>query len=323
MIQLLLALFLTSKIFAADAKILVFCENKPAFTQNCKNTTSLSERSYDFVTHRIPDPVDRSQIPIQIEIKKLDVKGRTVIRNGREIIQISSDLPSIAAYQIVLVHELTHLIRHLYQPREVLWLDEGLAEFMGILFSNSREVTHEQKIRSSRYVFLSEHPEHYERHQLGYANAYFFMVYLYNRLGGESFLREVGTSPLAGWEAIAHAAKNLRAEGRIGIPEKYLSPAALFTHYAFATVFNDSTIAKYSLMSLDQNLLPLLNFEEPFSGEYEMPSAFVPSDEMLPALLQANSNCSVYSITGDYPLKIQKLKSSDPTANVKLLAVCL
>ena len=99
-------------------------------------------RAYNFVVSKIPDSENRNHCPIHIRFADLKGKhdGFTLREQQpcRDTILLDLQLERKLSAQLIVVHELTHLLRRQYNLNEELWLDEGLANLMKSLFCIKR-----------------------------------------------------------------------------------------------------------------------------------------------------------------------------------------
>ncbi|NUM87642.1 MAG: hypothetical protein HUU37_00420 [Bdellovibrionales bacterium] len=214
-----------------------------------------SSKVYEFVTKRIGDPRADEAIEIVFD-PAMECAGFVSREPGREReIRISTRIRSHVDFQVVLAHELTHVLRHAAQPDEAHWLDEGLAKWM-------------------EWGYVGDFPSHYAREIArkgevnltdgsfdcgtgdGYGGAYLLMLYLHNHLGGSRFISELARSPLKGWDAVEGAAQNLRVRRELGLPPALLTRKSLIWHFSLALLLNDPFAADFALLQIDSRFVP-------------------------------------------------------------------
>ena len=247
--------------FKGQASALVFDgDQRPGFEISDENLERFAAKAYRFVSARIPDGADRVANPIHLRFSELPngMHGFTPSRQVEDhTIYISSKLVrSHVDFQITLVHELTHLLRHTHQPDEELWLDEGLAHLMEVLYSGDWPMIFEKRLKAMKTVALTNDLAAYngsgDDGGDGYVTSFFAVLYLYNHLGADRFLAEVGSSKAIGWDNVIHAARELKKRGTIGIAIELLTPDTLWRHFTRAVQVNDPFAADYALLLLDR-----------------------------------------------------------------------
>ncbi len=217
----------------------------------------ISSKVYAFVSSYIEDA--HGNDPIQVIFDPgLECVGFSsrASEHLREI-RISTKIRSHVDYQVILAHELTHVLRHMYQPEEAYWLDEGLAKWMEWKYIGEFPTQYVTDIHASPAIRLLDQP--LDCHSSGppdYASAYFFVLYLRNHLGGDLFISSIATSPLSGWKNIENTAKDLRSRGVISIEPNLLNEKPLLEHFAFSLLLNDPFLADYALFQLDRKYRP-------------------------------------------------------------------
>lgn len=165
-------------------------------------------------------------------------------------VRIADQLQTMES-KLTLIHELVHVIRHQYNPHEVAWVDEGIAQFFEANYISLYPIDKNIRLNESKKIYLSSDYSEYKPQSHAYSISYFFIKYLYARFGGIDFLREVIKSPYSGWENIEKSLLQLKAKKRISVPDHFLNRQALWTHFIFATVLNTNRHADYGLFSVD------------------------------------------------------------------------
>lgn len=194
--------------------------------------------------------------PIKIIFKPLSGFHGFTPNSSREcnnLLYLDSGLMESVQIRVTMVHELIHIFRNQYNSHEEYWLNEGLAqliesEFIGIWPQDKFDA-----LNKLNYIFLSDKDIDFQPQGKGYAPAYFFMKYLYNRFGGLRLLRELITSPHSGWDNIESALIKLKQEKIISIPIEYLNRKSIWSHFALAILLNHPAYANYGLFLLDYN----------------------------------------------------------------------
>jgi hypothetical protein len=224
-------------------------EHVPSAFNNKKDLEEKTNRVYQFITSYIPDPIDRSLYPIEIEFipmpKYLGFVHHTTTANQK--VQIRANVKSAVEYQLILIHELSHILRNAYHPQEDLWLQEGLANLLQTLFSGEWPKELNEQFSNLPFVHLSNEPDHYELGSYGYATSYFFMLYLYERLGTKDFIYSIATSSKVGAENINQAAITYKQKYQSAIEDSFLTLDSLWRHFSVAALLNDSFLARYNL----------------------------------------------------------------------------
>ncbi|HEX7673150.1 MAG TPA: hypothetical protein VF412_03215 [Bdellovibrio sp.] len=163
-----------------------------------------------------------------------------------------------AETQLDLVHEFTHAYRHQFNTNEVAWLDEGLAKLMEYQYGGVWPVSYQERLRHNpRIVLSNDRRVDFSRGGDGYPSSFWLMIYLYNHLGGEKFLKKVLESPFSGWDNIERAARELQASGDISEPVAFLKRDQILFAFSVALFLNDEFAMKYGLFSIDTHYEPL------------------------------------------------------------------
>ncbi|MFL5814747.1 MAG: hypothetical protein ACJ763_14325 [Bdellovibrionia bacterium] len=244
--------------FSAPARMFQFQnKDKLNFSLEASEWERLSSKVYSFVSSYIPDP--RPQEPIEIVFDpELDCAGFSSrsAENHRQV-RINTKIRSQLDYQVILAHELTHVLRHMHQPNETYWLDEGLAKWMEWKYIGEFPKQMVTTLNSSSVVRLLDEPLNCgESGGSDYASSYFFVLYLRNHLGGDAFIQLIGTSKDQGWDNIERSAQALKSIGVISVDQQLLNRQSLLEHFAFALAFNNPFIADYALFLLDLKYSP-------------------------------------------------------------------
>lgn len=172
-------------------------------------------------------------------------------KNCQYVIRLNENLQNIEN-KLTLMHEFVHIIRHQYNPQEVVWLDEGLAQLIEAEYIQLFPHDKNQRLQDSNQVHLSSSREEYQPKSKAYATSYFFMKYLYSRFGGIELLRELIQSPHSGWDNIENSIRKLKQKKLISISESFLNRQSIWTHFVFAMTLNTTKYADYGLFLLDQ-----------------------------------------------------------------------
>lgn len=220
------------------------------------------DKAYNFITTYFPDEVNRSQCPITISFQDLKkVSGKAIYRKAlnanecdHEEIVLSLNAQDSWQSSPVVAHEVTHLLRYKHNSSEDQWLDEGLAKYMESQFVGYWPKRFESLGTSSEFR-LSE-------------NLGFLLVqYLYLNFGEMDLLRELINSPLSGWDNIEQAVVPLSEVGKTLIPHQFLNRRAIWRHFTFALVFNDTGFAEYGLFKIGEGYKPLIEEKSPLFSE--------------------------------------------------------
>lgn len=255
---LILSIILASvevRAFTYDYKTL------PKYFVDKKDLHEKTLRAYNFLTKYIPDPVDRNLYPIHIEFTALKNHLGFVHHsdNENQIIKVHDSMKSAVEYQLVLIHELTHILRNAYQPNEERWIQEGLANLMQTLYAGQWPKEFENNFRNLKYFHLSNNIDDYQLGSSGYLVSYFFTLYLYEHFGKNLFIKDVATGTNIGAENIEKAISTYQKRNSSSIDLDYLTLNSLWAHFSFAVLLNDSYLAKYSLFLLTPSYSPLWN----------------------------------------------------------------
>lgn len=245
----------------------VNCENTqntdpvPYFESNGEFEANLQE-AYQFVTRRVKDPVDRALCPIQIEFKDLKCKtmGFTPKKekecDDKIILDVSLERRWEA--QVALVHELTHVLRHHYNNQEELWLDEGIAKLMEILFTGFWNRDLERTLKSWPDFILSNDPDDYNIQGRGYADSYYFLQYLYSKFGRDTLLKAILENPTeTGWNNILTAIQQNNVNLQLNIKSEYLTKESVWANFAVSLVANNPSKGAHGLFFFDEHFSPI------------------------------------------------------------------
>lgn len=153
--------------------------------------------------------------------------------------------------KLSIIHELAHIIRHQYNPHEVVWLDEGIAQLIEAEYIQLFPMDKNERLNHAQEIHLSIQRDDYKPGHPSYSISYFFLKYLYSRFGGIHFVREALKSPYSGWENIEHSLKLLKQKNIISIADQFLNRQSLWTHFVFALTLNTSHHADYGLFLID------------------------------------------------------------------------
>ena len=228
-----------------------------SFSFSEEDVQKAARKVYEFVNARIPDPQPEEKIEIFLETRNSECTG-FVSRSAEDLrkIYISSEIKSLIDLQVILAHELTHVFRHHFLAEEAYWLDEGLAKWMEWNYIGEFPQEYLQEVHKAQYLPLQTEAFSCRGDRLNYAVSYFFILYLYNHLGGISFLREVAQSPLMGWENIENSARRVKEKNLISIDDSYLNRHSFLRHFAVALKLNDPFRADFALLQLDARYKP-------------------------------------------------------------------
>lgn len=254
-------------------------------------------------------------------------------------VRISSQLQTMES-KLTLIHELIHVIRHQYNPHEVVWLDEGIAQFVEANYILLYPIDKNKRLNESKEIHLSSNFFDYKPHSQAYSISYFFIKYLYSRFGGVDFLREVIKSPYSGWENVEKSLLQLKAKKRISVPDHFLNRQALWTHFIFAIVLNTNNYADYGLFSIDSKF-----------NNYSAQKVNDLSDEMVSSLIETKSaakalvleiedkqklseilnnihsksfkNLTMYAVQNHKEFKFIKINSSEDTHTLNSTEPCI
>ncbi len=238
-------------------------------------------KSYNFVTSKIFDRIDRSQCRIKIIFRDLEGKHYASIPNEvapcNEVISIEKNL-NREKVPIYLIHELTHILRRQYNKYEERWLDEGLANLMMYLNLKTWPTSIDERIKKKNDFTITTDYERYNiRNTSGYDTSTLLLFYLYNRLGGEEFLKYLLQSEKSGWANIESAAadisKNKKIDGKI-------NRQFILASFSIALLFNSDLLGKHTIYSIDYNYTPLIDLKNysfndvPLLNSNSLPSEF-------------------------------------------------
>lgn len=224
-------------------------------------------------------------------------------------VRIASQLQTMES-KLTLIHELIHVIRHQYNPHEVVWLDEGIAQFVEANYILLYPIDKNKRLNESKEIHLSSNFFDYKPHSQAYSISYFFIKYLYSRFGGVDFLREVIKSPYSGWENIEKSLLQLKAKKRISVPDQFLNRQALWTHFIFAIVLNTNNHADYGLFSIDSKFK---NYSAHKVNEW--------SDEMASSLIEKKSEAKALVLEIEDKQKLTEVLKSMTSENFKNLTI--
>lgn len=189
--------------------------------------------------------------------------------------------------QLVLIHELSHVIRHQFNPQEERWLDEGLAQLIETEYIGLWPYDKQKQLLSEDKLFLSNKNEDYSPKGKGYSTSYFFLKYLYNHFGGTHLVKLLLTSSEVGWDNILTSIHKLSDLGLIRIPRTFLSKQAIWNHFSFSVLLNDQSKADYGLFLLDYKFSSLEEknrslFESPkkIDSSYEAEVFYLPINRL-------------------------------------------
>ncbi|MES2768002.1 MAG: hypothetical protein V4596_02560 [Bdellovibrionota bacterium] len=230
----------------------------PKYFVNKADLEEKTQRAYNFLTKYIPDPIDRNLYPIKIELTPLENYLGFVHHtdNENQTIKVHDNMKSAVEYQLVLIHELTHILRNAYQPNEERWIQEGLANLIQTLYAGQWPEGFENQFRNLKFYHLSNDIEDYQIHSQGYLVSYFFMYYLYAHFGRELFIHDIATSSESGSKNIEAATLSYKKRNSSSIEPNFLTFDSIWTHFSFAVLLNDSYLAKYNLFFLDSSFSP-------------------------------------------------------------------
>lgn len=236
-------------------------------------------RAYNFVISKIPDKENRIRCPIHIRF--VDLKGKHdgfTLREQKpclDTILLDLQLERKLSAQLIVIHELTHLLRHQYNPNEELWLDEGLANLMKSLFLGLWPIEFENDLKNISEFSLTNSESFYTKSEFrGYTTSYFILHYLYNKLGGDSFLSLLLKSTKHGWDNIEEAANILSSRRQLTIDKKILNKESLMACFAIALLINTAEIVDYGMFFFDLNYKSLVSFPKNIFPNFNIISNF-------------------------------------------------
>lgn len=208
--------------------------------------SALNARAKAFVEETLQISSDSPSAPVRVTP---DLPFLGFYNRHDQSIHVSPRLNPIEL-QLTLVHEQIHVIRERYNPNEAVWLEEGIAKVMEFLYSGVWPVSYESFFRDNSSFCLSNAKTEFTPGSIDYATSFYFVYYLYLHLGKNTFLRELVTSPLTGWDNILTAARKLQMAGSHAIPPEWLNKQSLVRHFAMAFVENNRFHARFSLLFL-------------------------------------------------------------------------
>ncbi len=231
----------------------------PKYLVNQNDLEEKTLRAYNFITKYIPDPVDRNKHPIHVEFTNLKNYLGFVhhTSNENQTIKVHDSMKSAVEYQLVIIHELTHILRNAYQPNEERWIQEGLANLIQTLFAGQWPKDFENDFKNLEYFHLSNSIEDYQIGGSGYLVSYFFTLYLYEHFGKNLFIKDVATGKNIGAKNIEEAISNYQNRNSSNINSNYLTFNSLWTHFSFAALLNEPYLAKYNLFFLNSDYSPV------------------------------------------------------------------
>ncbi|MBN2534536.1 MAG: immune inhibitor A [Spirochaetales bacterium] len=151
------------------------------------------------------------------------------------------DAESPYLYEGVFAHEFQHLIHFDQDPNEPSWVDEGCADLAGYLCGYGHPVRHV-------LYYIAFHPitslTFWGGGLADYGASYLFLLYLYEKYGGESFISRLVQEQANGIEGIENTLKNY--EYRITFDR-------LFDNWTIANYLDDPGIAggKYGYENIE------------------------------------------------------------------------
>ena len=227
-------------------------------------------QAYEFVVSKVGgDPIDRTKCPIRIRFA--DLKGLLAFTplnstgdGCQDEIIFDDSLNGNWRAQIVLVHELVHLIRHHYNPYEELWLDEGLAKLLEVLYVGFWPFNYEEKLRGLTSFRLSNDQSDYGPNGNGYVTSFFLLWYLHSRFGEKQLTKELMTSSQTGWQNVEHSLSKLSERKIFKIPPRYLTKTSIWKHFGVALASNDPMSASWGFFLIDYQFTALINVDNNF-----------------------------------------------------------
>lgn len=174
-------------------------------------------------------------------------------------IKIAENLRGKAESNIVLIHELSHVVRDFHQPQEERWVNEGLAQVLETEYIGLWPTDKQEYLFGLDRIFLSSNDSDYTPKGAGYSTSYFFMKYLFNRFGGKTLMKKILISKKFGWNNIESSVQAVNSELKLGIPQKFLTRRSLWTHFSFAVLLNNPHFSDYGLFLLDYKFKGPLN----------------------------------------------------------------
>lgn len=259
-------LFGLARAFTAQASPFIIEYSNHNLSKKGKSNTWLEEhfdKIYRFVSHKVTDKVDRTKCPIKIKFRNLEGKHFASInrynKDCEDIIYLEEKLP-LEETPLYLIHELTHLFRHQYNRYEERWLDEGLANLVKYLYLKKWPQEIQERIKKQNDFTLSNDENNYTiTDKSGYDSSSLLLLYLYHRLGNESFLTELLKSEKTGWDSVENAAKKVSSNDRIKV---YLNRQSLLACFAIALLLNTNDLDSNSMYHFDFDYQPLIKFTD-------------------------------------------------------------
>ncbi|NUM59651.1 MAG: hypothetical protein HUU56_13510 [Bdellovibrionaceae bacterium] len=300
----------------------------PSSYLNINKIESDYQKTYKklFQSLSVPE-LDHCKIEVQFKIlngywgsveTEKSIQSKTINDCSYEI-KIDEQLIDKMEGQLVLIHELVHIIRHHFNPLEERWLDEGLAQLIETEYIALWPYDKQTQLFSQEKLFLSSHDEDYSPKGRGYSSSYFFLKYMYNHFGGLHLVKKLLTSQKTGWSNIQESLKQLSEQGKLQIPKIFFSKEMIWTHFSFAIFFNDSAKADYGLFLLDykfkndtEKKSPLINGEKRITSNTEMETFYLPLNKVNKQMLAEIdfNKFSVYLLNSSSSFNIVKADSS-------------
>jgi hypothetical protein len=237
-------------------------ELSPQYPKHDTSFESGLANAYSFVVQKIPDQEDRIKCPITIQFR--DLKGKHLgftpfdQPQCQSVILLDNSLAGQWTAQVVVAHELTHLLRYQSNKDEEIWLSEGLAtliefEYIGVWPQNLQN-----QLSALSEVTLSSNPDDYVIGGPGYEVSYFFVRYLYHHFGGDEFIRTLATQKNSGWDNIQSSIRKTADKQLHFVSPRLVTPRTLWTYFAIALLSNDESYAESNLFLLNDNYTALI-----------------------------------------------------------------
>lgn len=278
--------------------------------------TGLVKKASNYVFNLLGENIEEWH---QIQITFDEAHGYSGFIDEANKIHLNTQLSALEL-QLVLAHELTHMIRHRYITSDELWIEEGFGKLIEYLYSGVWPKNYDLQLRNMDSFLISNDLKLYNPNGRGYVTSFYLLDYLYRHLGGISFLRAFIHSKETGWKNIILSAKALKASHIIGLPDQLLTVEALTANFAVALLINDPFVAKYGMFLIDREYEPLISYRDsiilsgrltPSKGNRNFEIAYSLGQVVRSSASQPGS----YSIESLQPFKV--LTGSDPKASFK------
>ena len=211
-------------------------------------------KAYNFVATRLKDPIDREKCPVQIEFTPLvGMVGFTpkVTDSCKAVVQIDLSLEGKSGADLVLAHEMVHVIRNIYNKQDAPWLEEGIAKFFEVQYLGAQDQRLKDRLDLSSELRLSSLIDDFDFNGGAFTTAFYFTKYLHDHFEGNELLRELVQSPLSGWDALTSTFQKLKQNGKLHLDEKYFEPHKLWSLFAVAMIMNKPILAPKGLLLIE------------------------------------------------------------------------